>query len=100
VQRAAEQLAAAFDPDMIAAAVKSALPDFSLAELQARLAGARQAAGNELKALHAAVPSREAMVARARSRFPRSPSLEDIVDRAHELVLAAVSARLAVVAAE
>jgi stearoyl-CoA desaturase (Delta-9 desaturase) len=100
VQRAAEQLAAAFDPDMIAAAVKSALPDFSLAELQARLAEARQAAGNELKALHAAVPSREAMVARARSRFPRSPSLEDIVDRAHELVLAAVSARLAVVAAE
>ena len=48
VQRAAEQLAAAFDPDMIAAAVKSALPDLRLAELQARLAEARQAAGDEL----------------------------------------------------
>ncbi len=100
MQRAAEQLAAAFNPDAIAAAVRSALPDLRLAELQARLADAGHAAGDELKTWHAAVPSREAVLARARSCFPKSPSLEDIVDRAHELVLAAVGARLALKAAD
>ncbi len=96
VQRAAEQLAAAFNPDVMAAAVRAALPDFGLAELQARLAQATHAAGDELTAFRsAAIPSREALLAKARARFPKSPSLEDIVDRAHELVLAAVGARLA-----
>jgi stearoyl-CoA desaturase (delta-9 desaturase) len=101
VQRAAEQLAEAFNPDMIAAALKSAVPDFRLAELQARLADAGLRAAEELKALgHAALPSREAVLARARACFPRSPSVEDIVDRAHELVLAAVGARLVLTAAD
>ena len=95
VQRAAEQLAARFNPDIIAAAVKSAVPDFGLAELQARLAEALPAAGDEARSLLAAIPSREAVLAKARSCFPRSPSLEDIADRAHELVLAAIGARLA-----
>ena len=101
VQRAAEQLAAAFNPDPIAAAIRSALPDFSLAELQARLAEARLTAGQEFDAFrHAALPSREAVLERARSCLPKTPSLEDIVDRAHELVLAAVGAKLALSAAD
>jgi stearoyl-CoA desaturase (delta-9 desaturase) len=98
VQRAAEQLAARFNPDAIAAAVKSAVPDFGLAELQARLAEALPAAGDEARSFLAAIPSREAVLAKARSCFPRSPSLEDIADRAHELVLAAIGARLALAA--
>lgn len=96
VQRAAEQLAAAFNPDVIAAAVRAALPDLRLAELQARLAGATHMAGDELAAFRlVAIPSREALLARANACFAKSPSLEDIVDRAHELLLAAVGARLA-----
>jgi stearoyl-CoA desaturase (delta-9 desaturase) len=99
VQRAAEQLAAAFNPDVIAAAVRSALPDFSLAEWEARIMTARQTAEEEVSAFwHATIPSREAVLAKARSYFPQSPSLDDIVDRAHALVLAAVSARLALAA--
>ena len=78
------------------------MPDFRLAELQARLAEVGQRAAEELRALgHAtALPGREAVLARARACFPRSPSLEDIVDRAHELVLNAVGARLALTAAD
>ena len=101
VQRAAEQLAEAFNPEMIAVALKSAVPDLKLAELQARLADAGQRAAEELRALgHVALPSREAMLAKARACFPRSQSVEDIVDRAYELVLAAVGARLALTAAD
>ena len=101
VQRAAEQLAEAFNPDGIAVALKLAVPDFRLAEIQAALADAGHRAAEELRALgHGALPSREAMLVRARSFFPRSPSLEDIVDRAHELVLTAVGARLAPKAAD
>jgi stearoyl-CoA desaturase (delta-9 desaturase) len=101
VQRAAEQLASAFNADMIAVAVRSALPEFSVAELQARLAEARQTAGDELKAFcHTAIPSREAVLAKARSCLPRTPSLDEIVDRAHALVLAGVGARLALGAAD
>ena len=101
VQRAAEQLAEAFNPDLIAVALRSAAPEFRLAEVQARLAEAGQKAADELRALgHVALPSREAMLARASARFPRSRSLDDIVDRAHELVLAAVGARLALKAAD
>ncbi|MGZ3272920.1 MAG: acyl-CoA desaturase [Caulobacteraceae bacterium] len=101
VQRAAEQLAGAFNPDMIAAAVRSALPDIRLVELQARLAEAGRTAGDELMAFWPAdLPSREAVLAKARACFPKTPSLEDIVDRAHDLVLAAVGARLALTATD
>ena len=100
VQRAAEQLAAAFSPDVIAASLRSALPDFNLADLQARLAEATHAAGHELDAFRHALPSREAVLARARSYFPRTPSLDEIADRAHALVLAAVGAKLALAAAD
>jgi stearoyl-CoA desaturase (delta-9 desaturase) len=101
VQRAAEQLAATFNADAIAAAVRSALPDFRLAELQARLAEAGHAAGDELRALRDnAIPSREAVLAKARACLPHTPSLDEIVARAHTLILAAVGARLPLGAAD
>jgi stearoyl-CoA desaturase (Delta-9 desaturase) len=40
------------------------------------------------------VPSREDLLADARRLFAKTPSLEDIVDRAHELVLNAVRKHL------
>jgi stearoyl-CoA desaturase (delta-9 desaturase) len=41
------------------------------------------------------MPSREEFLAQARAMFARTISLEEIVDRAREIVLASVRARLA-----
>jgi stearoyl-CoA desaturase (delta-9 desaturase) len=41
------------------------------------------------------MPSREQLVAEARAMFARTRSLDEIVDRAYELILAAVGSRLA-----
>ena len=100
VQRAAEQLAAAFNPEMIAAALRSALPEWKLAELQARLAEVGRTAANDLAGLHPVVPTREAVLARASACLARSPSFEDIANRAHQLVIAAVGAKLVPEAAD
>ena len=40
------------------------------------------------------IPTRDELVARARVLFAKTPSLDEIIDKAHELLLAAVSARL------
>jgi stearoyl-CoA desaturase (delta-9 desaturase) len=40
------------------------------------------------------LPSREDILARARATFAMTPSMEDIADRAHALLLEAIAARL------
>jgi stearoyl-CoA desaturase (delta-9 desaturase) len=96
VNRAAEQLAAHFSPERIAAAVRAALQGPELTSLQSRLSAAQHRAHEVLKAAHLPhLPSREDFLAVAKARFARTQSLDDIVDHAYERLLAAVGARLA-----
>jgi len=96
IDRAAEQLAARLDPERIAQAITSALHGPELAALQETLAQARDRAAEVLGSCHLPhLPSREECLAEARAMFAKTRSLDDIVDRAYERLLAAVGARLA-----
>ena len=97
INRAAEQLAARFDAERIANAVVEALHSAELSALQRRLEIARARASDVLATLHLPqMPSRNDLLAQARAHFAKSPSMEAIADRAYEMLLAAVGARLAV----
>jgi stearoyl-CoA desaturase (Delta-9 desaturase) len=96
VNRAAEQLAANFDSERIARAIASALHGPELSALQRTLIHTRQRASEVLASLDLPhLPSREALLAEARAMFARTASLDEIVDRAYELLLAAVGTRIA-----
>jgi len=98
IDRAARQLAASFNSEWIAGAMASALGNGSLAALQQRLAAAQHQAVEVLANAHLPhLPTRAECAARARAMFARTPSVDDIVDRAYQLVLDAVSARLCAV---
>jgi stearoyl-CoA desaturase (delta-9 desaturase) len=88
IARAAEQLAARFNSERIALAITSTLQGPELSELRDSLlrANRRTHLGN--------IPSREEFLAEAKVMFARSPSLDEIVDRAHKLLLALVGMRL------
>ena len=95
VNRAAAQLAASFNSDWIAGAIASALERPELAALQERLAATQQRATEVLANLHLPhLPTREEILAKATATLAKTPSLDDIVDRAYGLVLDAVGARL------
>jgi stearoyl-CoA desaturase (delta-9 desaturase) len=100
IERTAEQLAARFNPEPIARAIAAALHGPELAALQESLARAQDRASEALGALHLPqAPSREEILAAAKAMLAKTPSLDEIVDRAHAMLLAAVGARLAEVAA-
>ena len=95
IERAAEQLAMRFNPEPIAHAIAAALHGPELAALQASLVHAQHRSSEILAAMHLPqVPSRDAVVARAKAMLAKTPSLDEIVDRAHGILLTAVSARL------
>lgn len=97
INRAAEQLAAHFNSERIAAAIASTLHGPELSALQESLSRAHHRAAEVLANLQLPqIPSREELVARARATLAKSPSLDDIVDRAHELLLASVGTRLTI----
>jgi stearoyl-CoA desaturase (delta-9 desaturase) len=99
INRAAAQLAASFNSDWIAGAIAAALERPQLAALQETLATARERATDVLASLHLPhLPTREEILAKASATLARTPSLDDIVDRAYGLVLDAVGARLAAAA--
>ena len=95
VNRAAEQLAARFNSERIAAAVAAALHGSELAALREPLARAHDRTTEVLTITHCrrCRPATE-FSAEARAMFAKTPSLDDIVDRAHALLLAAVGRRL------
>ena len=96
VERAARQLAASFNSDGIARTMATALEKASLSALQERLSAAQHQAAEILASAHLpafADPSGNPR-ASARAMFARTPSVEDIVDRAYDLVLDAISTRL------
>jgi stearoyl-CoA desaturase (Delta-9 desaturase) len=95
INRAAEELAARFNAERIAAAIASALHTPELSALQETLARAQHRTSEMLKTLHVPhIPSREEFLREAKAMFARTRSLDEIVDRAYELLLASVGTRL------
>ena len=95
IDRAAQHLAASFNADRIAAVITSALASASLASLQEQLSATQRRAADVLASVHLPqLPTRADMQAQAMAMYASTPSIEDIVDRAHALLLDAVGARL------
>jgi stearoyl-CoA desaturase (Delta-9 desaturase) len=95
IERAAQQLAATFNADRIAAVITSALASANLAALQEQLSATQRRAADVLASLHLPhLPTRQEILAQATAMYASTPSIEDIVDRAHALILDAVGARL------
>ncbi|MGB6905864.1 MAG: fatty acid desaturase [Methyloceanibacter sp.] len=95
INRAAEDLAARFNPERIALAITAALHTPELSALQEKLIRASHCTSEVLQTLHLPhMPSREEFLREARAMFARTRSLEEIVDRAYEKLLAAVGTRL------
>lgn len=95
IDRAAEQLAERFNPEPIARAIAAALRGAELVAMQQSLARAQHRASDALATVHLPqMPSRDEILAGARVMFAKTPSLDEIVDRAHDRLLAAVGARL------
>ena len=95
INRAAEELAARFNSERIASAIAAALHTPELSALQDTLTRARHRTSDMLKTLHVPhIPSREELVHEAKAMFARTRSLDEIVDRAYELLIASVGARL------
>jgi len=97
INRAAEQLAARFNSERIALAIRSALHGPQLSALQDSLIRAHNRATEVLATFHLPhMPTREEFLAEAKAMFARTRSLDKIVDRAYELLLVSVGTRLAV----
>jgi stearoyl-CoA desaturase (delta-9 desaturase) len=95
IGRAAEQLVARFDSERIALAVTSSLSGPGLAALREKLFRGQDRTAELLTALRLPnIPSREKFLIEARALFVPSASIDEIVDRARERVLASVSMRL------
>jgi len=95
VNRAAAQLAARFNSEWIALAITSALEQPQFVALQSKLAATQTRAVEVLAHLHLPhLPTRAEIRAQATTMFARTPSIDEIVDRAHALVLDAIGAKL------
>jgi stearoyl-CoA desaturase (delta-9 desaturase) len=95
IKRAAEQLASNFSSERIAFAIASALHGAELSALQRTLGDARHRAAEVLMSIHLPqLPAREDLMAQARAMFAQTKALDEIVDRAYELVLASIGVRL------
>lgn len=100
IETAAAQLAASFQIDRIAAQVREALahtPSLAptLAELEHRLRSARQRAEAAVAGLHLPqIPTADELRQRAAAMFVRTPSMDEIVERARQILIERVCARL------
>jgi len=95
INRAAEQLATRFNPERIALAITSALHSSELAALRETLNQARNHTADVLATLHLKrMPTRDELLAQAQAMFVRTPSLDEIVDRAYHLVLGSIGSQL------
>ena len=95
VSRSAEQLVARFNPERIAMAISVALHSTELTALREALDSARHQTADVLASLYPdRIPTREELLAQAQAMFARTRSLDEIVDRAYQLLLGAVGARL------
>ncbi len=95
INRSAEQLASHFNADRIAQSIASALAGPELTALRESLARAHDRTAEVLATMHLPdMPSREEITAKAKAMFAKTKSMEEITDRAYELLLAAVGPRL------
>jgi stearoyl-CoA desaturase (delta-9 desaturase) len=95
IEKAARDLVGSFNIDAIATRLHSVAPATELADLRERLSAAQTRAADALAAVHVPhLPTREEIRERANAMFARTRSMDDIVERAHGLLLAAVGARL------
>jgi len=99
INRAADELVAWYNPERIALAVSSALHSSELSALQETLSQARSQTAEILASFHPRIPSRDELLAQAQAMFARTRSLDEIVDRAHQLLLGAVGSQLIAVRA-
>ena len=91
VRRTAEQLAARFNPEHIAQAIRSSVHETELS-IRDVLLQLRHRADLHLPSM----PTRDQLLAEARHMFAKTRHLDDIVDRAHELLVESVSLLLVV----
>jgi stearoyl-CoA desaturase (delta-9 desaturase) len=95
VHRAAEQLAANFEAERIALAITSALPTPQISALQDALGRAHMQGVEVIASLDLPhIPTREEFLAEARIMFAPTRSMNEIVDRAYDILLASIGARL------
>jgi stearoyl-CoA desaturase (Delta-9 desaturase) len=96
IRRAAEQLAGRFNPEQIALAVRSSVHASELSALRDSFCRL-QHPGDLLWNLRLPkMPTRDQFLAEARDMFAKTGSLDDIVDRAYELLLESVGSLLVV----
>jgi stearoyl-CoA desaturase (Delta-9 desaturase) len=91
LRRTAEQLAGRFSPECIALDIKASIHETGLSVRDALSLLQRRA---DLCLPH--MPTRERLLAEAQQMFAKTPSLDDIVDRAYELLVESVGALLVV----
>jgi stearoyl-CoA desaturase (delta-9 desaturase) len=95
INRAAEQLAARFNAEQVALAVIAALPSVQCLAIREALDRAGHRTVEVLAQLQLPhIPSREECLAQASALFARTPSLDEIADRAYEMLLTSVGAHL------
>src|SRR4029434_8537914 len=95
VLRAPDHAPASFNVDRLPAVVTSALASANVVALQEQISATQRRAADVLANLHLPeVPTRPEILHRALAMYAGTPSIEDIVDRAHALILEAISARL------
>jgi stearoyl-CoA desaturase (delta-9 desaturase) len=100
IERAASDLAATFNIDAITSKLSHALATTpSLTDLRETLEAAQHRAHDVLASVHLPhLPTRDEILARASTMFVKTRSLDEIVERAHRMILEAVGSRLAVAA--
>ncbi|MGD9739054.1 MAG: acyl-CoA desaturase [Bauldia sp.] len=97
IERAAAEVVSTFDLDHIVKTIKAAVAEqaHTFAELKHALAGARDKAAELIGTIHLPhLPSRAEIHARAAAVLAKTKSLDDIVDRAHRMLIERVSAKV------
>ncbi|MCC6735289.1 MAG: acyl-CoA desaturase [Bauldia sp.] len=97
IDRAAADVVASFDLETIVRGLRNAIDHApTLTEFRRIVASAKERASEIVHTIHLPhLPSRSEIHARAVAMLARTPSIEDIVDRAHRLLIERVSARVA-----
>jgi stearoyl-CoA desaturase (delta-9 desaturase) len=100
IARAAEELAARFNSERIALALTSALHGAERSALWEALVRTGERTGAAIIAHPPQLPSREELLAEAKILFAKTRSLDEIVNRAYEILLASVGMHLAAFSAD
>ncbi len=98
IERAAAEVAGSFDLNSIIARIRNALDQApSLADFSRRLAAARERAVDIFATIHLPhLPSRADIQKRAAAMLAKTRSMDEIVDRAHRMLIERICARMPV----